>query len=152
MSGRVVYLRVDVDFNVGLERGVPWLLDLFDRYDVEATFLMVMGPDTLHRHSRRVTERSFRQRLLRLSFWKILWHMGPAYLRSRWLRQRVAGAFPEIVREIAERGHQLGLHGHDHAAWADGCYEFSGADTRTDSDRNARESGGSLDVHRRRNG
>jgi len=125
----VIHLRVDVDFNEGLRRGVPFLLDLLEKHGLKATFYVVMGPDTLYRHSRRVRSPAFRRRLISLNFLKILRHLGPAYLKS-WLGSpRVAAGHPWILQEILRRGHELGVHGFNHAEWADRCYRMSPRET-----------------------
>jgi|GEM_PF-1610982 len=135
MSERVLYLRVDVDFNVGLKKGVPFLLDLFDRFGIEATFFLVMGPDTLFRHSSNVKQKSFRQRLRALNFLKISRHLGLPYLKSRFLNQQVALGHPQITRAIVQRGHEVAIHGYNHAAWAEQCFDMSESQTRDHMDR-----------------
>ena len=61
---------------------------------------------------------------------RVLLHMGPAYAKSCFRPLQVAGAYPENLRAIGERGHELGPHGNDHALWADRCYEMDLAETR----------------------
>jgi undecaprenyl phosphate-alpha-L-ara4FN deformylase len=134
MRDRVIHLRVDVDFNEGLKRGVPYLLDLFDRLDMRATFYVVMGPDTLHKHSLKVRSKAFRRRITSLKWTKILRILGPAYLKSRLFPMSVAGGFPETLREIRRRGHEIGVHGFDHAMWADHIFEMDEAATRQQMD------------------
>ena len=134
MRDRVIHLRVDVDFNEGLKRGVPYLLDLFDRLDMRATFYVVMGPDTLHKHSLKVRSKAFRRRITSMKWTRILRILGPAYLRSRLFPMNVAGAFPETLREIRRRGHEIGVHGFDHAMWADQIFEMDEEATRRQMD------------------
>ncbi|MFN0058504.1 MAG: polysaccharide deacetylase family protein [Planctomycetota bacterium] len=132
---KTIYLRVDVDFHVGLERGVPYLLKLLASCRAKATFFVVMGPDTLHRHARRLHEPKFRRRLVALDLWRIARRLGPAYLRSRWRKVDVATGCPHILRAIGAHGHELGVHGFDHADWADRCFEMTDAETVEHMDR-----------------
>ncbi len=129
-TDKLIHLRVDVDFHEGLRRGVPHLLDLFDRYDVRATFYIVMGPDTLHRHSKRATNARFRRRVRSMNVFNVARHLGLAYLRSRMLDQHVGPDFPKLVHEIENRGHEIGVHGYDHALWADEVYDMEDERTR----------------------
>ena len=99
---RTIYLRVDVDFHQGLRKGVPYLLELFEQLGVKATFLVVMGNDTLHRHAGRVRQRSFRQRMRAMNPARVLLHMGPAYAKSCFRPLQVAGAYPENLRAIGD--------------------------------------------------
>lgn len=127
---REVFLRVDVDFHLCLDKGVPWLLNRFRERGIQATFFVVMGPDTMHRHAGRVRQRNYRQRLWSMSPLKLLWHIVPAFLASRFLGRQVGPDFPQLLHRIEQEGHQLGIHGHDHAAWADQVFSQDPSATR----------------------
>jgi undecaprenyl phosphate-alpha-L-ara4FN deformylase len=111
-------LKVDVDTKVGLNEGVPRLMDIFARAGVQASFFIAMGPD----HSGRALARLVK----------------PGFLRKQ-LRSGAAGAYgittmlygvllpgpiiaqsaPELFGELMAQGHEVGLHGWDHVFWHD---------------------------------
>ncbi len=113
-----IALKVDVDTLVGLTTGVPALLALFRERGIQASFFITCGPD----HSGRAI-----RRLLRPGFLPKMWRMGP--LKTYGLKTLLSGTLlpapligeraPEIFRQIAEEGHEVGIHGYDHVLWQD---------------------------------
>ncbi len=121
-----IALKVDVDTLQGLTTGVPALLPLFREMGISATFFVACGPD----HSGRAI-----RRLLRPGFLAKMWRMGP--LKTYGLRTLLSGTLlpapligeraPEIFREIAAEGHEVGIHGYDHVLWQDGVHRMGAA-------------------------
>lgn len=111
-------LRIDVDTRLGLQEGVPRLLDLFRRYSIHASFFVTFGPD----HSGRAIKR-----ILRPSFIAKMWRTNPFRLYG--FKTLLAGTLlpalpvgegaPELLKEIVSEGHELGIHGYDHVRWQD---------------------------------
>jgi len=111
-------LKVDVDTLVGLQVGVPRLLDLSGRLGLKASFYVSLGPD----HSGRALKRAFK----------------PGFL-SKQMRSGAAGAYglktmlyglalpgpviatraPGALNRIIDQGHEAGLHAWDHVYWQD---------------------------------
>jgi len=115
--GRVA-LKVDVDTLRGTLEGVPGLLSLFDRHGVKATFLFSVGPDHTGRAVRRVFRPGFLHKARRTS---VMEHYGFRTLLYGVLLPgphigRKAG---HVMREVAARGHEVGLHCYDHVKWQD---------------------------------
>jgi peptidoglycan/xylan/chitin deacetylase (PgdA/CDA1 family) len=113
-----VALKVDVDTLRGTLEGIPALLRLFDRYSVRATFLFSLGPDHTGRALRRVFRPGFLNKVRRTS---VTSHYGFRTLMYGTLLPgpdigRRAGA---VMRSVAEAGHEVGIHCHDHFKWQD---------------------------------
>ena len=125
-----ILLRVDVDFAFGLRRGVPFLLRLFEELGIRATFCVVMGPDTLSRHRSRVSKNGYLRRLRKFGIRNLACHVGPALLRSRITPATVGMGNKRLLEKIIEDGHELSIHGYDHADWADRCREYTAEETR----------------------
>lgn len=111
-------LKVDVDTHDGLERGVPALADLLASHDVCASFFVACGPDHMGRRLGRLLDPRFVAKLVRTRVvatygWRTL--LSGTLLPAR----AVAGAFPEMLRQLAAAGHEVGVHGYDHARWQD---------------------------------
>ena len=58
-------LKVDVDTDRGTRVGVPRLLDLFDEFGIQATFLFSLGPDNTGRAIRRIFRPGFFRKVAR---------------------------------------------------------------------------------------
>lgn len=111
-------LKVDVDTLHGTLEGVPRLMDLLQRHDAPATFLFSLGPDHTGRAIRRVLRPGFLSKVSRTS---VLEHYG---LRTLLYGTLLPG--PDIgrrcaplLREVATRGFEVGVHCWDHNAWQD---------------------------------
>ncbi len=109
---------MDVDTHVGLQRGVPALLKLFERLGVSASFFISCGPDHSGRAIRRVLRRGFLRKMRRTNAvgmygWRTVLYgtllPGP----------QIARAFPELLRAAEAAGHEVGVHGYDHVYWQD---------------------------------
>ncbi|WP_028450029.1 polysaccharide deacetylase family protein [Chitinibacter tainanensis] len=115
---RQLVLKVDVDTWRGTCEGVPRLVDLFQRYQVGATFLFSLGPD----HTGRALKRVFRPGFLRkVSRTSVLSHYGWRTLLYGVLlpgpdigRQGAA-----ILQQVQQAGFEVGIHCWDHVAWQD---------------------------------
>jgi undecaprenyl phosphate-alpha-L-ara4FN deformylase len=111
-------IKVDVDTAIGLKEGVPTLLALFRRHAVAASFFVAFGPDNSGKAIRRLFKRGFLHKM---------WRTNP--LRMYGLKTLLCGTFlpppiigelaPELLREVVDQGHELGLHGFDHVLWQD---------------------------------
>ncbi len=111
-------LKVDVDTYVGLRDGVPALARALERRGSRATFFIACGPDHTGRAIRRVLKPGFLSKTLRTNVpgmygWRTLLYgtllPGP----------QIAGSFPQVLRALADAGHEVGVHGYDHVYWHD---------------------------------
>jgi undecaprenyl phosphate-alpha-L-ara4FN deformylase len=111
-------LKVDVDTWIGLKEGVPNLLALFRCHAVPASFFIAFGPDNSGKAIRRIFKRGFLYKM---------WRTNP--LRIYGLKTLLCGTFlpppvigemaPELLQEVVDEGHELGVHGYDHVLWQD---------------------------------
>ena len=117
-------LRIDVDFGIGLARGVPYLLDAFKRLDMRATFYVTMGPDGFRQHTRRLGSASYRKRIRRMNPLGMVKAFGPWYLARQALgwSGTVGMSRPDVLRRVIDEGHELGVHGFDHYWWAENVF------------------------------
>ncbi|WP_200282782.1 polysaccharide deacetylase family protein [Rhabdochromatium marinum] len=111
-------LKVDVDTLRGTLEGVPNLVRLFDRRDVQATFLFSLGPDNTGRALRRVFRPGFFAKVRRTS---VLSHYGLRTLLNGTLLPApdIGRRGAEIMREVRAAGHEVGIHCYDHVRWQD---------------------------------
>lgn len=121
MSGAAptrVALKVDVDTHDGLRDGVPVIRDCLAAHGIRASFFVVCGPDTMGRRLGQLLSPRFIGKLIRTRApsvygWRTL--LSGTLLPAR----PIAAAFPELLRALARDGHEIAVHGHDHARWQD---------------------------------
>jgi peptidoglycan/xylan/chitin deacetylase (PgdA/CDA1 family) len=114
-----VALKIDVDTHQGLGEGVPRLRRLLLKHGIAASFYIAMGPD----HSGRAIMRMFRnpgffakmRRTNAVSMYGWRTVLSGTLLPSR----PIARAFPETIRQLAQDGFEVGVHGFDHVRWQD---------------------------------
>lgn len=118
-AARTVAFKVDVDTHDGMRYGVPVLLEIFQRFCVQATFCLAFGPDNAGKAiSRLLKDPAFLKKMLRtgaprLYGWRTV--LSGTLLPAR----PVASGFPDLVRRIREEGHEVIVHGWDHRLWQD---------------------------------
>ncbi|NOZ37081.1 MAG: 4-deoxy-4-formamido-L-arabinose-phosphoundecaprenol deformylase [Gammaproteobacteria bacterium] len=113
-----IALKVDVDTWRGTLEGVPALLRLFEKYQVQATFLFSLGPDHTGRALRRIFRPGFLAKVRRTS---VASHYGLKTLLYGTLLPgpHIGRKAAHILREVAARGHETGVHCYDHIRWQD---------------------------------
>ncbi|MDS4042908.1 MAG: polysaccharide deacetylase family protein [Candidatus Competibacter sp.] len=124
MVAPLLTLKVDVDTLRGTLEGVPRLVELFRRYQTDATFLFSLGPDHTGWAIRRVFRRGFLGKVKRTS---VVEHYGLKTLLYGTLLPgpdigRRAG---EVMRAVRAAGFETGIHCWDHVLWQD---RVAGAD------------------------
>lgn len=111
-------LKVDVDTRIGLQEGVPNLLALFQRFSIQATFFIALGPDNSGKAIRRIWKRGFLDKMRRTNPLKT--YGLKTLLYGTLLRPPLVGQGAEgLIREVAAKGHEVGIHGYDHVRWQD---------------------------------
>src|SRR5262245_25027415 len=124
-----IALKVDVDTERGTREGVPRIVALLERLGVKATFLFSLGPDHTGRAVRRVFRRGFVGKVRRTS---VLQHYGLRTLLYGTLLPgpHIGRRHATLIRSIAARGFEVGVHTYDHTRWQDGVMHADEAWTR----------------------
>jgi undecaprenyl phosphate-alpha-L-ara4FN deformylase len=133
-DGTRVALKIDVDTHEGLAHGVPAIAGLLASRGIRATFFVVCGPDRMGRRLARLLDPRFVGKLLRTRAisvygWRTL--LSGTLLPAR----AVASAFPNTLRALAAAGHEIAVHGYDHARWQDRLPRLTLAQVRTEVGR-----------------
>jgi len=113
-----VALKVDVDTYLGTLNGVPALLELFESFDVKATFLFSVGPDNTGRALRRIFKKGFLKKVGRTS---VVEHYGFRTLLNGVFKPgpHIGKRASHIMRRVIAEGHEVGIHCYDHVLWQD---------------------------------
>ena len=127
-------LKVDVDTLRGTQVGVPRLVELFKREQVDATFLFSMGPDNTGRAIKRIFRPGFLVKVRRTS---VRAHYGLKTLMYGTLipGPDIGVRAAEPMRATRDAGFECGIHCWDHVGWQDNVMKKSPLWTRTQMDR-----------------
>lgn len=114
-----IALKIDVDTYRGTLQGVPRLAEVLERHGARATFLFTLGPDHTGRAIKRVFRQGFLGKVRRTS---VVSHYGVRTLLYGVVLPgpRIGRRCERILREIAQRGFETGVHTWDHIKWQDG--------------------------------
>ena len=125
-------LRIDVDFPTGLRRAVPSMLEALKRAGMQATFFVVAGANRTPLS--RLLRPGYLRRLARLGPGRVLGAVGPSVLFG-------GGAFlgsdraRAVLRRIRDEGHEVAVHGFDHAWWAESVWSADSTRLSAEIDR-----------------
>jgi undecaprenyl phosphate-alpha-L-ara4FN deformylase len=124
-----IALKIDVDTYRGTREGVPRLAATLERAGAGATFLFSVGPDHTGRAIKRVFRRGFLGKVRRTS---VTQHYGVKTLLYGVLLPgpHIGRRCGEVMREVARRGFEAGVHTYDHIKWQDGVARASEPWTR----------------------
>jgi undecaprenyl phosphate-alpha-L-ara4FN deformylase len=118
-------LKVDVDTLEGFRQGVPALMEVLENHGVKASFFLSLGPD----HSGRALWRVFRQQGFLEKMWRTrapaLYGLKTMLYGTLLPAPMIGAAAPDLVPQLAGRGHEVGLHGYDHVTWHDHLLRLS---------------------------
>src|SRR3984957_15429644 len=122
-----VALKVDVDTHQGLGEGVPRRMRPLTHLGVTATFLIAMGPDNSGRAIVRVIRNPGFLKKMRRTRALAMYGLRPVLSGTVLPARPIALAFPNVMRDLAHAGFEVGVHGYDHVRWQDRLDEI-GAD------------------------
>jgi len=113
-------LRVDLESDKGIRKGVPKLLDLLKKYNIKASFYLSMGGE-----SNIFEILKYRSNLKTSGERKIkVWSLKDKLRMAFFPRDFVKGN-KKILRRILGEGHELGLHGWKHREWTRGLEKIN---------------------------
>jgi peptidoglycan/xylan/chitin deacetylase (PgdA/CDA1 family) len=129
-----IALKIDVDTDRGTRAGVPRLVDFLQQVGARATFLFSLGPDHTGRAIRRVFRRGFFGKVRRTS---VMQHYGLKTLLYGTLLPgpHIGKRNGAVMRDVASRGFEVGVHTYDHAKWQDNVARADPEWTRRELER-----------------
>jgi undecaprenyl phosphate-alpha-L-ara4FN deformylase len=115
MGNKSFALRVDLESDVGIRKGLPQLLDLLKRYNLKASFYLTMGGESnifdLIRYRKPIKNSG--DRTIRL--WSFKDKIRMALFPKDFVKRNSS-----LLKRILNEGHELGLHAWKHRAWTRG--------------------------------
>lgn len=129
-----IALKIDVDTERGTRIGVKNLVALFEKYNIQATFLFSLGPDNTGRALKRIFRPGFLKKVSRTS---VVSTYGIKTLLNGvlWPGPNIAKKHAAILREVEKAGHEVGIHCYDHCKWQDYLFTWNEAQTKTEFNR-----------------
>ncbi len=124
MSQSLLSIKIDVDTDRGTRIGVPNLLNLFDEFNIKATFLFSLGPDNTGRAIKRIFRPGFLSKVSRtsvISTYGIRTLLNGVLLPGPHVGRRNEG----VMRLARDEGHEVGIHCYDHIRWQDGLAKMN---------------------------
>ena len=125
-------LKVDIDTKIGLLEGAPCLMDMLKKHgDIKASFFIAMGPDHSGRALKRLLKPGFLRKQLKskaAASYGIITMMYGVLLPGPIIVQQA----PQLLGQLMQAGHEVGLHGWDHVYWHDKVRHLSLSLTRAE--------------------
>jgi len=130
-------LKIDVCNRRSLEQGVPELLRILREFGVQGSFFIAFGPDNSGKAVRRIFQRGFLGKMIRTRA-PSTYGLKTLLYGTLLPAPPVGESLPQLLNQIKEEQHEVGLHGWDHVGWHDGLARMVAADVRKSLDRACR--------------
>jgi len=111
-------LKIDVSTYRGTKTGVPRLVELLQRQQVQASFFFTLGKDRSGRCITNIFRPGFLSKAMRLSVWR---HYGIKTLLYGTLLPApdIGRKCADIMRSVRDAGYEVGIRCHDQNRWID---------------------------------
>jgi undecaprenyl phosphate-alpha-L-ara4FN deformylase len=130
-------LKVDVCNRRALEEGVPGLLRILGEFGVQASFFVAFGPDNSGKAVRRIFRPGFLKKMIRTRA-PSTYGLKTLFYGTLLPAPSVGEALPQLLNQIKQGRHEVGLHGWDHVGWHDGLAKMILDDVRESLGRASR--------------
>jgi undecaprenyl phosphate-alpha-L-ara4FN deformylase len=124
-------IKVDVDTARGTKHGVPNLLKLFERLNIQATFLFSLGPDNTGRAIKRIFRPGFFSKVSRTPIISI-YGLKTLLNGILWPGPHIAKNYEHVMRDAYRMKHEVGIHTYDHIFWQDNLHKLPEHRIRTE--------------------
>lgn len=111
-------LKIDVDTLKGYREGLPRLLDMLKHRGIRASLFFSMGPDNSGKALRRIFQRGFVSKMLRVGALSA-YGLKPLLYGTLLPAPMIVEADPGLLRRAVDEGHDCGVHAWDHVLWQD---------------------------------
>ena len=115
---KTISLRVDVDTLDGSLNGIPQLLRMLDRYQVQASFYFSLGPDNSGKAIRRVFRKGFLSKMRRTGATK-LYSLKTMLYGTLLPAPIIHPKARAEMRAVRSAGHEVAIHAWDHVQYHD---------------------------------
>lgn len=112
-------LKIDVDTYCGMKNGVPRLLRTLDEFNLKGTFFLSIGPDNSGRAVLQLIKNPLFLKKMMKTKAASLYGWRTALYGTLLPAPMIALSFPDLVREILDKGHEVQFHAWDHRRWQD---------------------------------
>src|SRR3990172_42816 len=112
---KIFTLRVDLESYKGIRYGLPKLLDALKKYQIKASFYLVMGGESnifeILKYRSNIASSDERK----IKIWSVRDKIRMVLLPKDFVKSNI-----RTLRRILEEGHELGIHGWKHREWTRG--------------------------------
>lgn len=114
----VLALKVDVDTYQGMRDGLPHIVHVLEHYGLPGSFFISFGPDRSGLAILQMVRPRFLAKMIRTNA-PGMYGLKTALYGTLLRAPMIGRNFPEAVRSLAEKGHEVACHAWDHRLWQD---------------------------------